>query len=45
MMPFETDSYKWQIGHKQKIIEQYKKTHKGKLTSQLNDDTSNDYVR
>lgn len=45
MMPFEKDSYKWQIGHKQKIIEQYKETHKGKLTSQLNDDTSNDYIR
>ena len=45
MMPFEKDSYKWQIGHKQKIIKQYKETHKGKLTSQLNDDTSNDYIR
>ena len=31
MMPFEKDSYKWQIGHKQKIIEQYKETHKGSL--------------
>lgn len=45
MMPFEKDSYKWQIGHKQKTIEQYKETHKGELTSQRNDDTSNDYIR
>ena len=45
LTPFEKDSYKWQIGHKQKIIEHYKETYKRKLPSQLSDDTSNDYIR